>query len=316
VKLEAFHMGNWVVKAIAQGVISLLPKSEVWHYQIQKHLTASAGLDEKNFEHKLQLASRQLAYYRQFAGKADFNVLELGTGYLPVVPIALHLCGAGKVRTVDKVRLLNLATTRETLSFFTAYAKNGRLSHLLPGASPARVEAMAGIGIDGSACVEQLLQATGVEYLVADARKLAIDGSSVDFIFSNAVLRDIPEAVLEEIFQEFYRVLAPQGVMAHNVVLEDHYSDYDRSISVYNFLKYPKWSWRLFNNSLHYQNRLRITDYRRLHDRTGFRILAQDDTIGPKEVLQSIRLAPEFRSYTPEDLAVVRSWMISTRSRI
>ena len=313
-KLEASYMGNWTIKAMAQGSISLLPKSQLWNYQLQKYLTKSAGLDEKNFEHKLQLANTHLSYYRRFSRSKDsFTALELGTGYLPVVPIALYLCGADKVRTIDKVNLLNIETTRETLRWFDAYAKNGRLAQLLPGAYPSRVKALAGIGANGFDSVGNLLQSAGVEYHVADARNTGLDDASVDLIFSNAVLRDIPEPVVEEIFREFFRVITPGGAMIHNVVLEDHYADYDRSISVYNFLKYPQWIWRFFNNSLHYQNRLRIPDYRRLHDRTGFRILTQDDSVGPMKDLLSIRLAKEFRHYSLDDLAVVRSWMISTR---
>ena len=100
--------------------------------------------------------------------------------------------------------------------------------------------------------------------------------------------------------------------MNHYVVLEDHYADYDPSITVFNFLKYPDRVWLLFNNSLHYQNRLRISDYRRIHAATGFGILAEDNLAGSSEQLSSIRLAKQFRRYSPADLAVVRSWMIAS----
>jgi hypothetical protein len=114
------------------------------------------------------------------------------------------------------------------------------------------------------------------------------------------------------LFLEFRRLLSPNVVMNHYVVLEDHYADYDPSITVFNFLKYPDRVWLLFNNSLHYQNRLRISDYRRIHAATGFGILAEDNLAGSSEQLSSIRLAKQFRRYSPADLAVVRSWMIAS----
>jgi hypothetical protein len=308
-------VAKWMVKAMVQGLLSCLPGSRSWNHLIQKYVTKTARLDERNFESKLELARKHLDFYHNHAtaAKNAFTVLELGTGYLPVVPVALALCGAGRICTIDKLSLLSLETTKEMLRYFIEYFRSGRLAQFLPRLMAPRLDRLNQIDMRGASSVQALLGPLGIQAIVGDARRTGLEDGSIHLIFSNAVLRDIPQSVLMDIFHEFRRVISSVGVMNHYVVLEDHYADYDPSISVFNFLKYPERVWRLFNNSLHYQNRLRISDYRRIHCQTGFGIVAENDQIGSREHLSSIRLAKEFRRYTPADLCVVRSWMIAVR---
>ena len=55
--------------------------------------------------------------------------------------------------------------------------------------------------------------------------------------------------------------------------MQDHYSFFDPGISAFNFLKFSEPTWSLINSSVHYQNRLRASDFRRLHEDAGFRLL-------------------------------------------
>ena len=86
----------------------------------------------------------------------------------------------------------------------------------------------------------------------------------------------------------------------------DHYSYFDKSISVYNFLRYPALVWKLFNSSLHYQNRLRHRDYLNLIKSAGFEISEESigepvkDDIGK---MKNIPLAEVFKKrYKPNEL--------------
>jgi hypothetical protein len=97
--------------------------------------------------------------------------------------------------------------------------------------------------------------------------------------------------------------------MDHFIDMSDHYAHFDRRISEYNYLRYSDRRWRPFNNRLQYQNRLRISDYRRIVQEAGFRVVAEDAERGPAELLEQITLAPRFRSYSQEDLAVLRCWL-------
>jgi hypothetical protein len=101
--------------------------------------------------------------------------------------------------------------------------------------------------------------------------------------------------------------------MSHFIDLADHYSHYDRRLTPYNFLRYRRSSWWLFNNRLQYQNRWRISDYRAVHAAAGFHILREENDGSAATALERVRLAPEFRHYRQEDLAVTSSWMVSRR---
>ncbi|MBK8027012.1 MAG: hypothetical protein IPK19_37905 [Chloroflexi bacterium] len=99
--------------------------------------------------------------------------------------------------------------------------------------------------------------------------------------------------------------------MSHLIDLSDHYSHFDRRLSPYHFLKFSSIEWRLFNNGLHYQNRLRIADYRDIHSRTGFHVVNEESRTAAAEFIDSIQIAPEFNRYERADLSVTESWMVS-----
>jgi hypothetical protein len=94
----------------------------------------------------------------------------------------------------------------------------------------------------------------------------------------------------------------------------DHYATFDHSISPYNFLKYSKGLWRVFNNPLHYQNRLRISDYRKIHQATGWKILNEQHNQGSSKELKSIALAKEFQHYPEDELLTLSSWIVAINS--
>jgi hypothetical protein len=131
----------------------------------------------------------------------------------------------------------------------------------------------------------------------------------VDLFVSNNTLEHIPPATLGEILGEFRRLASRDAVMDHFIDMSDHYAHFDRSITEFNYLRYSDRRWRLFNNDLQYQSRLRISDYRRLIDKAGFRIVAEDVERGSAEALESITLAARFRGYPEEDLAALRCWL-------
>ncbi len=100
------------------------------------------------------------------------------------------------------------------------------------------------------------------------------------------------------------------AVMCHRIDMNDHYSYFDASITPYNFLRYSEATWRLFNNAIHYQNRLRISDYRTLHHETGFEIVSERNNTKP-ELFARVKIAPQFRAYSSDDVMVTSSWMVS-----
>lgn len=122
------------------------------------------------------------------------------------------------------------------------------------------------------------------------------DTPSTDVVISNSVLEHIPEPELPSLLSCRRAI--------HNVDYKDHYSNFDSSITPYNFLSFSERTWKLFNPPAHYQNRLRHRDYVRLFEKLGFDI--ECDVKQPEnamDMLNTVHIHPEISSkYTTEDL--------------
>jgi len=309
-------MSHWMFKAAVQGGISFLPKNQFWNYLFQKYVTKSLDLNVRRFEIKLRQCKKHIENY--FAvmpeHKTALSILELGTGWHPIIPIGLFLCGAAKIWTIDRTSLLSCKRVREVLQVFVKYAQRGDLIKILPWSQKNRISELQNVIDDNClSSASQILEKLNIYTMIKDARATGIETSSIDFIISNTTLEYIPEDIIIKIFNEFRRLASSKVIMSHYIHMADHYADFDHSITPYNFLKYPNYIWRLFfNNSLHYQNRLRIADYRRIHQATGFKILFEHNIQGSLEDLNKIRIAKDFLHYSIDDLLSIYSWIIST----
>jgi hypothetical protein len=305
-------MPSWMLKAAVQGVISSLPETDRLNYLFQKYVTRSIVLTEEVFERKLAQCNRHLHSY-QASGNGNSLpslALELGTGWYPVVPVGLALAGVDQVLTVDVSPLLNLERTRKVLALYASRVRAGAAQTLMPEISAERAEAVIATAGDRTArSPAELLERLGVRVLVGDARASGLESATVELFVSNNTLEHITPDVLRELMAEFRRLAAPAAVMDHFVDMSDHYAHFDRSITEFNYLRYSNRAWRLFNNRLQHQNRLRAPDYRRIIEDAGFALVAEDAEQGASEELSRVKLAPSFRHYTLEDLLVVRIWL-------
>jgi predicted nicotinamide N-methyase len=303
---------SWLLKAGVQGVISLVPGRHRLNALLQQHVTRSLTLSEEVFATKVAQCSHHLARFREVRGedRSPRAVLELGTGWYPIVPIGLALAGADGVTTLDVSSLTDADRTRRTLELYALWLNSGRLASALPGIDAARAtEALSAAQKADTASAGDLLARVGVRSLVGDGRATGLPDGAVELVVSNNTFEHIPPAVLEAILVEMRRIASRDAVMDHFVDISDHYAHFDHSISEFNYLRYPPRAWRLFNNRLQYQSRLRASDYRRLIVDARFTVVAEEAQRGAAEELARIPLAPQFRRYAQDDLLVLRTWI-------
>jgi hypothetical protein len=308
---------HWILKAALQKAFSALPGGQVMNALFQRYVTRSLDMDGIRFEEVLRQCRKHFESYFAVHGNSEpgFAVLELGTGWYPIIPVGLYLCGASKVTTLDIRPLLSLDKIRKTLGLFCQSARQGSLGQLLPWADETRIQALANIAQRAdSLTAHGILGTMGIESIVQDARNLGMESGSIDFIFSNVTLQYIPNDVLLGIFAEFRRVARPRAIMSHHIYMGDELAHFDHSITEYNFLRFSGRVWRLVNNSLIDRNRLRLSDYRRIHSSSGWVIRAEDTTYGSAADLQKVPLAREFRTYSRQDLLALRTWLVSSYS--
>jgi hypothetical protein len=277
----------------------------------QRRVTASLDLTDAEFDRKLAQCRHHLKSYTAASEPRarPVSALELGTGWYPIVPIGLALAGVERVITIDISPLLSAERVRRVFERYAAVLASGPEAlgfEIVPDRAVAVTEAARD---RAAGSVQELLERIGVTALVADARDTGLPDGSLDLIVSNNTFEHIPPPMLGEIVVAFSGLAAPGAVMDHFVDLSDHYAHFDPSITEFNYLRFSDRAWRPFNNPLHYQSRLRASDYRRIVEDAGFTVIATEPLPGAVEQLRAITPAPRFRGYAEDDLLVLRTWL-------
>jgi hypothetical protein len=307
-------VSRWLLKAAAQKALSFFPARHSCNYLFQKHVTRSIALESTSLKYKVDYARRHLQIWTSISGVPldGIHVLELGTGWYPVLPIVFYLCGAAKVSTIDKAPLLRRINIIKTIQLLTELLHDNELFDDFPWIRRDRVENLRTVSHGAtSLSLSELLARLNIEALVQDARCTNIPQGSVQFLLSNSVLQEIPKDVLFGIFREFRRMASRDSTMIHYINMVEPFVGYDPTITAYHFLQFSESAWKCINNPLHFHNRLRMPDYRDIHTTSGFRILSEDNEKGPDSDLDGLRLAAPFAQYPREDLRILRTWIVS-----
>ena len=309
-------MAHWLIKAAVHRAISALPNRQAWNGLLQKWITRSTQLTPQAFEDKTRECCRHLTALRAVYPKQDFTVLEVGTGWLPIIPVGLWLCGARELWTFDIDPLVKTERLLGILRYYSDVAKAGTLSTLLPEVRQDRIQKLN--AVLSSARAEQapatVLEQLNIHYLVQGAQQTSLADGTIDYFVSSGVLEYVPRVFLPQVLREFYRVGVSGAAMSHRLNLVDQYSYFDSNITAFNFLKFTEQKWAWLDSPLMSQNRLRMDAYRTLLRDTGFELLKEENVSGTEEDLAKVELAPEFRQISRADLLVIHSFITARRS--
>jgi hypothetical protein len=306
-------ISKWVIKAVVQKTISYLPWAYRINYLFQKHVTGGVSLTDEHFGLKLQHARDHYHSLQKYGRENPHRtILELGTGWYPVVPILFFLTSAGKVKSVDIRKWMTRNTMQTTLLKYLEWKERGLLDDMLPHMNQSKWEQLLDVVKNPSEySMERINSMFGLTTLIGDARNLELEDDSVDFICSNNTFEHIPEEILRGILVEFSRVQKPGGMMNHFIDMSDHFAHFDHSITIYNFLKYSRKKWRIVDNNIQPQNRLRLRDYLDMYHDLGIPASELIPRKGSTEELGRVKVHSEFSAYSPEELAVSHTYIIS-----
>lgn len=290
---------KWILKASTQKALSAVPHGEDVNYFLQRHVVRSLPQRDAAFRQKVSRAMQHFRAFNEHGSRApgDAVFYEFGTGWDLVAPLGYYALGVESQLLVDIRPSVKLDLVGD------AIARYARLGPEL-GAEAGRP--LRELGAPDVQQLGSLRSRFGIDYRAPlDARQTGLPAESVDFVSSTNTLEHIPEPDIGPILAECRRLLRPDGVLSCRIDMRDHYSYFDSSISPYNFLTFSDRRWKLVNSSLHFQNRLRAADYRRLLEHAGFEIV-HENVVGPTaaelELLRRLELEPRFRACTLQDL--------------
>jgi SAM-dependent methyltransferase len=293
---------RWLAKAALQQGIGALPHAESVNYVFQRRVSRTLPAGEDVFRRKFGRALGHLGAYVEHGPRRDLaeaTFYEFGAGWDLAIPLSYWALGLDRQVIVDirpnlRPELVNL--TLERLR---------RLGPELGAEAARRLRDPPGAQIRSAADLEE---AFGIHYLAPrDARATDLDAESVDFVTSTNTLEHIPADDLVPILRECHRLLRPDGGLSSRIDLCDHYSYSDRRLSPYNFLRFSDRTWRLLDSKLAHQNRLRRPDFLDAFEEAGLSVVSEQSSRASETAVEGLRelgLAPRFRSYALDELAV------------
>ena len=305
---------NWRIKGVTQKLLSSFPWGVRVNDVLQKTLGTLRNFDNHvrcramedwigqiNLLHKVQSPLQNLRY------------LEIGTGWMPILPVCYYLSGADSCTTLDLTRHL-----KPSLSFKMLEV----IDRLLPSLAEASHQNLTSMqqrlsSLRNSSNLDELLQRAHVNYYApVDASASGLESESVDIVFSNNVLEHIQPAIILRLMRETYRLLRPGGLVVHSVDCYDHYSYFDHSITPINYLRFNENQWAFWNNDLQYQNRLRPQDFLKLAEQAGLKVILAnfEPQTNLLAELPTLKIAPEFQQYSPEQLCCTSVDFVARKS--
>jgi SAM-dependent methyltransferase len=306
-RLVSRAIRDWRVKALLQKSISVLPRSADINYWFQRNVSKRLPVSDAEINASVGIAERYRQAFEAHVSRpiSDAKFFEFGAGWDLRNPIALVAAGVRHQTVVDVRPLAKASLISDSL---------GRLAQAAGVSAPARSRLQALTEVPTGPHIADILPTLGIDYRApCDARSTGLAAGSFDCVTSTAVLEHVPAPDIPAILRECRRLLAPDGIMICEIDYHDHYSSSDGEITPYNFLRFSPRRWRLFNSSLHFQNRLRHAEYRKLFLEAGFRVLEEETSeVGDRELeqLSSVPLWPEFREFDPAELAITQALLV------
>ncbi len=298
---------KWQFKLMRNSLFALVPFPSLIRKLKRKLIPYPYEINLRTLEQGL----KQLEILKAFGiSLGNSVVLELGTGWHPVIPLIFYLAGAKRIILIDKQKLTDKKLLIRVVNNLKKY-KQELSNRILIREDDIENR----LSITSYSKIDDIFGQFNMEYLAPfDARKTGLPDGSVAAITSTSVLQYIHPNIITDILLEFNRILADDGVMCHIIDNSDHWEHGDPSISKLNFLKYEENVWKFIGkficiNALDYKNRLRHFEYLALFNKCGFKVIADCSKADEKAMsdLKNMKICRKYQNIDPRELAILTS---------
>lgn len=303
---------KWQVKFIKNSIIGILP------VPIQEK---ARNMKRSILPHKLEIDTRTLnqglqqVHMLKASGfdPSSKDYLELGIGWSPVIPLVFYLAGCKSLTLIDSQRLMDDHTFQETCRQLIENSEEISVKIKIKKETVEnKLAKIANMSLKSA-----LSEIHGKYFAPYDLLSSDIPEQSIDIVTSRAVLEHIPQKMVKNMLGEFNRLLRQGGSMCHIIDNSDHWEHDDKTICRLNFLKYSQTAFNFISamNPLDYQNRLRHSQYKKMIDATGFRVVYDESPPDDKALidLNSLKIHTFFNQFSKKDLAILTSYIVATK---
>jgi len=231
------------------------------------------------------------------------DLIEIGAGWHPLLPVVFHGMGARSIVMTDISRHLRQELVEQTVEFCLEHADE---IAALVDADAATLKVRWSALRPGRNRWLDVWESRGITYAAPmDFGHSGLPAESVDIVYSNSCLNYVPMSNLREIAAESTRILRPGGQALHDISVYDDLASGQPSIPGWNFLKFGDEEWeRIGNSRIHYQNRCRPISYAALVVESGMRIVWDEHilgSLGEADLDRSV-LDPRFKALPAEEI--------------
>lgn len=219
-----------------------------------------------------------------FDGRSGYACLELGPGDSLFSAMIARASGATRCWLID-----NGDFAQRDMAIYRSMAQHLEQLGLIAPSSSALVS------------VDTLLAHCNATYLTNGVKSLSsVPDSSVDLIWSHAVLEHIRRRDFDTLLREMRRILRQGGVCSHTVDLQDHLG------GALNNLRFPEWLWEAnwFARSGFYTNRIGYSEMLARFKTAGFAADLRGRHDFPAVPTPRAKLARPFRNWPNDELRV------------
>ncbi len=284
---------------MAFQVLSRVPGGQALYHGVQRRMTGSTRQTEARLLGKI---GQTLEYWKWLAANipparlAAAAHLELGSGWLPSVPVTFHALGIPRQYLVDIAPHMQPEAVVETVEIFRAVAPRADVKFTRLPDVPARGQSLAAT-----------LEPLGMVYAAPYDELAGKIAGQVDFITATQMLYHLDTATLKSVFATVFRLLKPGGCFMALQHLRQSFGGLDSGTSPFYSLRYSDWFWEnIINSPMMSYNRLKAVDYRDLLKEAGFEMAHFEVEPGRPEdfaLLDKAQIHPKFARYTREELA-------------
>ena len=193
---------KWIVRCVKDNFKSIFP----FQAQLRALKRRAIGYQPDYRQHQGAVGDALLlvAILREHFGTIEGrDLMEIGTGWEPIVPLIYRLAGARVVHLADVTKLISKASLQAALDAVWKAKEKVGAGLKIPASQFDRIlVAPKGESTDAD------MQALGLMYQApCDCRSMNLDSQSLDAVTSRAVFEHIPTAIVPGIFREVKRLL-------------------------------------------------------------------------------------------------------------
>ena len=300
---------KWFAKSTTFHFLSRLPGGQSLYHAAQRLVTGSGRQTEGRLQGKIE---QTLKYWEWLSAgtPAEWlsaaSHLDLGSGWLPSVPMTFHALGISRQYLVDISPHLRPDAVVDTAEMFQSIAPRTGIKFPRLPVVPAR-------GLSLEATLEPL----GMTYAAPYENLAGRIAGTVDFATATHMMLHLNRATMLAFCRTVRKLLKPGGYFLAQHHLRQLFGGLNSHTSPFYSLRYSDWFWENFVNSpMMSYNRLRAPDYRDILEESGFEVTRLEVEPGRPEdfaLLERAKIHPMFARYTRDELAAREIFFVARK---